>query len=164
MGKCVHHPGNKSVTRVGGKEYCERCQKDMAKAIKKVDKHVSPKECFIWYKNAREGWQPITGTGCAHWVNHQTNTKKGRKACLAGYNGRVRDLVKGMTEIKVLSKIKKGTIWANDKLSHCGLVKSIKTVKGKAPEIMIQHASSGLGKVATSVWAKYFKGGGKFYK
>ena len=63
-----------------------------------------------------------------------------------------------------LAKVKKGDIWANDKLSHCGLVKTIKVVEGKDPEISIQHASSGLGKVAISGWAKYFKSGGKFYK
>lgn len=43
MGKCVHHPSSKSVVNVGGKDYCERCKKDMAKAVKKVDKHVEPK-------------------------------------------------------------------------------------------------------------------------
>lgn len=43
MGKCVHHPSSKSVVNVGGKDYCARCKKDMAKAVKKVDKHVEPK-------------------------------------------------------------------------------------------------------------------------
>lgn len=66
--------------------------------------------------------------------------------------------------IKNLSKVKKGDIWAKDNLKHCGLVKTIKVVAGKKPEISIQHASSGLGKVAISSWAKYFKGKGKFYK
>ena len=55
-------------------------------------------------------------------------------------------------------------MWFNDKLSHCGLVKAVKVVKGKDPEITIQYDSSRQGKVAANVWAKYFKSGGKFYK
>jgi hypothetical protein len=36
-------------------------------AVKKVDKHVSPKECFIWYIDNKRGYEPIPGTGCAHF-------------------------------------------------------------------------------------------------
>lgn len=164
MGKCVFHPGRKSVENIGGKNYCEICKKNMEKAVKKVDKHVVPKACFMWYKNAKETWQPITGTGCAHWVAHQKNIKKGKLRCLLGYNVRVKDLVKGMTIIKDLAKVKKGDMWFNDKIDHVGLVKAVKVVKGKDPEITIQHDSSGQGKVATDMWSKRFKSRGKFYK
>lgn len=164
MGKCAIHPGRKSAKKVGGSDYCENCKKQMEAAAKKVDKHVEPKECFVWYKNSKEGWQPITGTGCAHWVAHEKGIKRGRNRCLAGYSGRVKELVKGMSEVKDLAKVKKGHVWASDRLTHCGLVESVKPAKSGKPEIRIKHDSTKLGKVAVSDWGKYFKGGGKFYK
>lgn len=164
MAKCVHHPGRKSATKVGGNGYCERCEKDMKAAVKKVDKHVAPKDCFIWYKNAREGWQPITGTGCAHWVAHEKNIKRGKNRCLAGYTGRVKDLVKAFTPVKDTAKVKKGCLWVADGFKHCGLVKSVKKGKDGKPEITIEHDSVRQGKVAVNDWQKHFKGQGTFYK
>ncbi len=32
-------------------------------AVKKVDKHVSPKECFIWFMSTVKGCEPIPGKG-----------------------------------------------------------------------------------------------------
>ena len=31
-------------------------------AVKQVDKHVSPKECFVWFMDNKRGYEPIPGT------------------------------------------------------------------------------------------------------
>ena len=164
MGKCKHHPGRTEAVNLNGVGYCEQCRDGIEAAGKKVDKHVEPKACFVWYKDSKTGWTPITGYGCAHWVAHQLNIKRGKQKCLLGFPGRIKELIAGMSVIKDLTKVRKGAIWTSDKLTHCGIVESIKVVKGKDPEIRIRHDSTKLGKVAVGDWAKYFKSVGKFYK
>ena len=48
MPKCALHPGRDSVTIVFGKNYCEKCRDGIAAARHRVDRHVEPKDCFIW--------------------------------------------------------------------------------------------------------------------
>src|SRR4051794_36170665 len=101
MANCVNHPGRKEAGKLFGKSYCDQCQKGIAAAVKKVDKHVEPKECFVWYAK-NDDWEPIDGTGCAHWVTHELNDKSGsvNDKCLAGFNYRVKKVIAGYSEIK----------------------------------------------------------------
>ena len=168
MAKCKHHPGRAGAVKHGGMAYCEECKKQIESAAKSVAKHVSPSGCFVVYEGGKYGWLSFTqksksNTGCAHWVAHQKNIKRGA-ACLLGYTYRVKDLVKGLRLISDQKGIKVGSIWANDKLSHCGIVTAVKPAKSGDPQITIQHCSSNQGRVATNDWKKHFKGGGKFYK
>jgi hypothetical protein len=95
--KCALHPGRDSVTIVFGKNYCEKCRDGIAAARHRVDRHVEPKDCFIWYVS-NDNWQPITGTGCAHWVSHQMNIHAGTGSdcCFSGFpTAAVNDLCGG---------------------------------------------------------------------
>jgi len=140
-------------------------------AIKQVDKHVSPKECFIWFMDSKRGYEAIPGTGCAHWVSHEKGWKGGKpgsNGCNEKYLTRVKDIVgKAGSEVAPVD-VTVGNVWINDKQDHCGIVCKVDSPKDSAkdpnPTIEIQHCSSGQGKVAVNDWAKYFKAGGKFYK
>ncbi|HJQ82307.1 MAG TPA: hypothetical protein VJ828_20270, partial [Lacipirellulaceae bacterium] len=66
-------------------------------AIRKVDKHVEPKNCFIWFMDSKRGYEPIPGTGCAHWIAHEKgwdNGKESSNGCKEKYLIRVKDVVK----------------------------------------------------------------------
>ena len=66
-------------------------------AIKNVDKHVEPKDCFIWFMDSKRGYEPIPGTGCAHWIAHEkgwNNGKESSNGCKEKYLIRVKDIVK----------------------------------------------------------------------
>jgi hypothetical protein len=163
-GKCVNHPSNPKKENIDGRDYCETCVTGIKAARKKVDKHVEPKDCFVWYVGGKLGFQPMPGTGCAHWVAHVKGWKASKSACHAGYPVRVKDVLKGLKKIP-LDKVKKGDLWADDKLSHCGLVDRIDAGKtGEAPVITIENCSSKQGGVKKNDWAKYFKSGGSFYR
>lgn len=167
MAGCKIHPGKPKAATHGGAAYCEECKKQIEAAAKTVDKHVSPKECFVVYEGTKTGFVSFTSqssknTGCAHWVAHELGIKKGG-TCLDGYSIRVKDVVQGRGKVEA-ADVKVGMIWADDKLSHVGLVSGVKQSKDGEPEINIQHCSSKQGKVATNDWKNYFKGGGTFYK
>ncbi len=139
-------------------------------AVKQVDKHVSPKECFIWYMDAKRGFEPIPGTGCAHWVAHQKGWKGGKPSsngCNEKYLIRVKDILSKSGGEVAPADVKVGNVWVSDKKDHCGIVCKVEPSKDPAkvpnPSIEIQHCSSGQGKVATNDWAKYFKAGGTFH-
>ena len=95
MANCKVHPGTKSVGKINGVECCEKCKKDIADAVRQVDKHVEPKACFLWYEGGKTGWQPIPGTGCAHWVAHERSIKRGSASeqCMLGHPFRVKTLI-----------------------------------------------------------------------
>lgn len=163
-GKCAIHPGRKKAETINGKDYCETCVKDIRGAQKDVDRHVDPKDCFIWYANGRDGFASMPGTGCAHWVAHQKGMKTGGTKCAAGYPVRVKDVIKGKKTVET-DKVKKGDLWANKKKSHCGIVAAVKEGKdGAEPTITIEHCSSKQGGVKKNDFAKYFKSGGSFYR
>jgi hypothetical protein len=167
MANCVHHPGSKAVYTVYGKSYCDKCQKEMETARKSVDKHVVPKDCFIMYKNAKEGWVEIDGTGCAHWVAHQRNIQKGStdSKCLAGFTLKVTDAVSGKTVVPV-EKVQVGDFYAETGLHHMGLVCAVTKPKkaGDPPEITIQHDSNKQGGLVKGTFADRFKSKGTFYR
>lgn len=145
-------------------------------AVKNVDKHVSPKECFIWFVSTKDGYKALTeidkkNTGCAHWVAHQKGWKGGKEGsngCKEKYLIRVKDLPgKAGKEVEV-KDVAVGNVWISDKKDHCGIVSKVTAAKPGAkdpnPVIEIEHCSSGQGKVAKNDWASYFKGKGTFYK
>ena len=130
-----------------------------------MDKHVSPKVCFVWYANSKEGWTPMPGTGCAHWVAHEKGYKGGSVKCDEGYPCRVKDVVAKIGSVVTPDQAKPGYVWIEDGKKHCGIVRSVMPGKDpKAPTILIEHCSTKLGRVGKSDWAKYFKSKGAFHK
>ena len=158
-------PGTASSGKKGGPQ-------SEADAVKKVDKHVSPKKCFIWFMNSKDGYQSLTelskkNTGCAHWVAHEKDWKGGKagnNGCNEGYLIRVKDVAKKSGAAVDAANVKVGNVWVNAAQDHCGIVSGVTAGSGGTPAIEIQHCSSGQGKVAKNDWAKHFKSKGTFYK
>jgi hypothetical protein len=167
MANCSVHPALKSVAKINGTDCCAKCKADIEAAVKKVDKHVEPKDCFVWYEGGKAGWQPIPGTGCAHWVAHERNIKRGSKGeqCMLGYPLRVKTMIGGKSEVE-LADVKVNDIYVTPSADHTGLV--IKVTPDpkdpKKPKLVIRHDSSAQGKVSDSDFATHFKGNGKFYR
>lgn len=140
-------------------------------AVKKVDKHVSPKECFIWFIDGKRGFEPIPGTGCAHYVAHEKGWNSGKPSvngCNDKYLIRVKDIVKKAGSELKPAEVAVGSIWVSDKEDHCGIVSKVTPAKTGAadanPEIEIEHCSSRQGKVAKNDWTTFFKAAGMFYR
>jgi hypothetical protein len=142
-------------------------------AQKAVPSYIEPSDCFIWYKNSKEGYMVIPGTPCAHYVAHQLELKSKRACCDEGYLIRVADVVAALTEIKV-EDVQVNDVWARQKgdsgaagkepTNHCGMVVKVeRDPAGAIQSITIKHDSSGQKKLAENDWKTYFKGGGKFY-
>lgn len=164
-GKCANHPSKPGAETIDKTSYCADCVKQIKEARKDVDKHVSPKDCFVEYAGTKKGFVAISGTGCAHWVAHEQGLTGGSQVCHAGYTMRVRDIIKGRKKIDDLADVKKGDIWASDNADHCGLVDSVKKgKKDEPPDITIEHCSSRQGGVRKNGFADYFKGKGAFYR
>ena len=167
MNKCSLHPGRDSVAVIFGKNYCAICQKGITAARARIDQHVEPKECFIWYAS-NDNRQPIPGTGCAHWVAHQQNIRVGGvgSCCLAGFTYRVPVLVQSRLRLTELKLVRVNDIWASPSLDHTGIV--IKVIPaanaGGKPTITIRHDSSGQHRVAENDFTTYFHGHGSFYR
>src|SRR5437879_3216945 len=147
MAKCVLHPGRDSVSATFGKNYCQTCRDGIAAARGRVSRHVEPKDCFIWYVS-NDNWQPITGTGCAHWVSHQLNIHVGGagSCCLSGFTYRVPILVHSRTPVPNISQVRVNDIWASPSLDHIGIVIRITPPPpqgGTRPTVTIRHDSSG---------------------
>jgi peptidoglycan hydrolase-like protein with peptidoglycan-binding domain len=99
-----------------------------AQARAMVPAHIEPKECFIEFKGSREGWGPISGTGCAHWVAHQRGGPTGTpNACQADFKYRVSDLLATLTQVSAdLSGAQVGHVWsAPAGHSHVGIVRAV---------------------------------------
>ena len=167
MPRCVQHSGLESVVAICGKAYCERCRDGIVAARARVDRHVEPKECFVWYKS-NNNWQPIEGTGCAHWVGHQLNICNGPtgERCLAGIALRVPSLIVGRSRIADLAQVKVNNIYVTPPGNHVGLVVRIMPSPrpGGQPTIIIRHDSSGQHQVSDNEFASYFHGRGTFYR
>ena len=129
-----------------------------------MDRHVSAKDCFIWYRRNDE-WKPIAGTGCAHWVAHEKDIKSGRAddECLFGYTYRVRVLTDRCSEVQ-LEDVRSGDIWINNTEDHAGLVIRVmpNLYPDEMPEITICHDSSRQNGVAINDFKSYFHGQGWF--
>jgi hypothetical protein len=134
-------------------------------AVLKVPRHVEPKPCFVTHVNNAVGWDSLAGTGCAHWVAHQKNIKRGHAGdghtCMLGHPTRVRDVLVGRTHVAEHA-VQRGDIWATD--DHCGVVESVLRNPTRPPVIMIRNCSSAQGGVFLNDWASHFKGAGTFYR
>jgi hypothetical protein len=166
MAKCVHHPGREAVLTINQRGYCPNCRAGIITARNHVDRHVQPQDCFVWYVGANN-WQPIAGTGCAHWVAHQRGIRRGgaNEECLEGYLYRVRTLVHGMTVVPLID-VRPYDVYVTPDMGHTGLVISVtpNPAPSGAPQITIRHDSSGQGGVVTNDFATYFHGRGTFYR
>ena len=127
-----------------------------------VDRHVTPRDCFIWYVNNAVGFQPLPGTGCAHYVAHQQRIRNGTVRCDAGFTIRVPDLVAGLAALD-MGDVRPGDIWTNGHHDHCGIVVEV-TSSGSRPRIVIEHCSSHQGGVVRNDWSTHFSGQGLFYR
>ncbi len=160
--KCTLHPSRDAVLDIGNKSYCQPCKDGQTAAAGRVHAHVEPKSCFVWYEGGATGWQPIPGTGCAHWVSHQKNHQIGPEGvrCLGGFTFRVTTLVTHLTAHgtkKAIADVQVGDYWVKPDRSHMGIV-------SKTNPLTIQHDSSALGGVRESDFDTYFHGQGDFYR
>ena len=166
MSRCIHHPGRVSVLAINSKNYCAECERGIIAARLSVNQHVQPKACFIWYVG-NNNWQPIAGTGCAHWVAHQRGIKRGgaNEQCVEGFTYRVRTLIQGMQVVQ-LANVQVNDSYVSPAVDHTGLVLSVtaSAVAGRPAKIMIRHDSSAQGGVSDNEFATYFHGRGTFYR
>jgi len=175
MAKCVLHPGRNALATVYGKQYCPQCNAGIGAARGRVDRHVQPRDCFVWYQS-NDNWQQITGTGCAHWVAHNQRLTKtaGADTCLAGCIYRVSTLISGLATVLV-GQVQVGDLYVALAQDHVGLVSRIAPATVGAdggtadagaaapqPQIFIQHDSSRQGGVFENEFATYFHGHGTF--
>ena len=165
MPKCAIHPARDSALTVNNRHYCSACRDAIRTASTRVDRHVQPPACFVWYTGGAQGWQPIPGTGCAHWVAHQRNIRPGGvggNACLEGFPIRVPTIIQGKTEVQ-RGSVQVNDIWVSPTQDHTGLVVRV-TPGNPSPAIMIRHDSSRQGGVFENDFATYFHGQGRFYR
>lgn len=136
-----------------------------SQAVLKVPRHVEPKACFITHMNSAVGWDTLAGTGCAHWVAHQKNLKRGHAGdghtCVLGHPTRVKDVVMGRRPVAE-GEVQRGDLWATE--DHCGLVESVMRIPSRPAVIMIRNCSSKQGGVFLNDWKSHFNGAGKFYR
>lgn len=170
MSKCVYHPGRDGVMSYGGKYYCAKCQKNIGDARKRVGSDIKPSECFVEFHGG-DTWKKIDGTGCAHWVAHETNSRGGHEECLLGYILRIPDLIAGLSTRSLdhgRGSISVGDIYVTANHGHCGLVVRIDESRERGGErkITIRHDSSnssGTGHgVMESDFDDHFHGKGEF--
>jgi hypothetical protein len=134
---------------------------------------ISPGDCFVRFINAKEGWGPIPGTGCAHYVAHRLGIRRGtvgNTACDLGYTIRVPLLLQGMQPVDP-KNVRENDVWANIALTHCGIVTLVVSstgLGGSQPTITITHCASNqtAGRLGPTVsdWATFFRRGGSFYR
>jgi hypothetical protein len=166
MATCQIHSGANGVLTINGRSYCVRCQVDITAAGARVNGHVEPKACFVWYEGGARGWQPIPGTGCAHWLLHQLNRRTGGgPTCLEGFPTRVSAVTVGRTAV-ALPDVRVDDIYVTPSADHTGLVVKVTApaTRGGTPSITIRHDSSAQGHVAENDFATYFHGHGNFYR
>jgi hypothetical protein len=147
--------------------------KTKAEASREVDQRkIVPSACFVTFKSTALGWAPLDGTGCAHYVAHQLNIRRGRpgiSACDLGYCIKVPLLVQGLARVEP-SDVRENDIWANAAQTHCGYVIQVTpaTAAGGTPQIRISQCSSNesAGRLGVNQqdWATFFHGGGSFYR
>jgi hypothetical protein len=163
---CIHHPRRASVITINLQPYCAQCRDGIAAARLRDDRHLEPKDCFVFYASANK-WQPIIGTGCAHWVAHQRGIRrKGQgEQCLEGYTCRVRTLIEGLQRVAV-QNVQVNDIYVTPTMDYAGLVVRVapNALPGKPPVITIRHDSSSQGCVADNDFGSHFHVRGTFYR
>ncbi len=171
---CTIHPGAASAVTLFNRAYCARCQAGIQAAVAALDAHVTPPGCFVWYTGSRNGWAPIAGTGCAHYVAHQRGINIGSPGsrCLAGFSYRVSDVIIGRQAVNGgLAAVQVNDIWVSPTRDHTGLVSRIDPPAPSAPGapqhppvVWITHASSAQHRLATNRFDTYFHGSGSFLR
>ena len=171
---CVIHRGTASTVVLFNRPYCARCQRDIQAAVDQLDNHVTPRGCFVWYEGSQNGWSPITGTGCAHYVAHQLGIRAGQPGalCLAGYVYRVPMVIVGRQRVTGgLGALQVDDIWVSPTRDHTGLISRIDPPPAQAagapptsPVIWITHASSAQHRLATNRYDTYFHSSGDFFR
>jgi hypothetical protein len=170
---CAIHPSAATAVTLFGRQYCARCHQGIQAAVARLDNHVTPRDCFVWYTGSVSGWAPIAGTGCAHYVAHQLGIRGHQPGacCLAGYLYRVSALIVGRLRVTGgLSAVRVNNIWVSPTRDHTGLVSRITPPPAQPagappapPIIWITHASSGQHRLATDRFDTYFHSSGDFY-
>jgi hypothetical protein len=156
---CSYHPGRTATSSSFGKAFCGQCTAGIATAVAQVDVHVVPKGCFVAYKGG-DTWEPLSGTGCAHWVAHQKGWSGGGTIrCLDEKKVRVPELVESLMTI-ARADVTVGDIWVQADKGHCGLVISVKA--GSPNTITIRHDSSQQHGVVENDFDSFFGGRGSF--
>lgn len=167
MPNCVIHPARAAAETVNGVAVCDRCAAQIAAAVRRVDRHVVPRACFVWHENSRSGWQPITGTGCAHWIAHQLGLRgSGAGTCMAGYRLRVRAVIGSRSRVRSLAEVRQGDFYVSASRDHIGLVTRVQADRAHpaTPRIFIRHDSSRRGRLANDEFAGYFESRGYFVR
>ena len=170
MNNCIQHPGRKADSPTSIGSFCAQCAEQIKSAQESVRRHVEPKKCFVIYKGSSSGWETFQGTGCAHWVAHQLQIKRGYQSdrCAEGFSIKVPDVIAGARKIdRAGEDVKVGDIWRGHvPFDHCGLVIRVEESSEEGGQkITIRHCSSGNEKgVTDSDFATYFKGKGDFYR
>ena len=134
--------------------------KAQARAL--VDGHVQPRSCFIVFRNNREGWAPIPGTGCAHWVAHQRGGPSGgANACQDGFKYRVTEVLASLSFVgHGLAEAAVGRVWSWPGHSHMGIVREVqRNASGTIVSVSVENDSSAAGGVVTQT-----KTEGDFYE
>lgn len=173
MSFCREHRGRKAEKYVDGVGWlCKNCAEEVESEQAKIGNDIVPKACFVTYEGNKLGWKRIEGTGCAHWVAHQLNIKRGQpgEICAEGYTLRVPDVFAGARRIdRNTESVRVNDVWVNDQKSHCGLVLRIQEGEDGKKKITIRHCSSsqfgsgGRG-VVDDDFDRHFKGKGDFYR
>ena len=166
MPRCHLHQGREAVFEYNRVEYCAKCEAGILAAVGDVRADVTPNECFIRYRK-NDVWEPIKGTGCAHWVAHEKDIRSGGPLdkCLFGYTHRVHVLADICSEV-ALGDVRSGDIWTNDAVNHAGLVIRVmpNLYPDEMPEILIGHDSSGQHGLAINDFEHDFHRQGWFYR
>lgn len=169
MSKCFYHPGREAVMLYGGKYYCAKCRDGIIRARTRVGHDIEPRECFVEFRGG-DTWEKIEGTGCAHWVAHETNRDGGDEKCLKGYTLRIPDLIAGLSTRSLAQgrgSISVGDIYVTADHRHCGRVVRIdeSEERGGKRKITIRNDSSssigGRG-VVEDDFDEHFHGRGEF--
>ena len=127
-------------------------------AIALVDKHVEPKECFVWYEGTKKGWRPMPGTGCAHWVAHERGYTTGLK-CDKGYTVRVRNITENLKKVE-MKDVQVGDLWENQTdASHIGFVRTVNKTGETVTGVEVEHDSVKSGGVVKTTFTE-----GLFYR
>jgi hypothetical protein len=167
MDQCIHHPARTAGVSIFGNVYCSECLDGIAKARQRVDKHVAPRDCFILYEG-NGVWQPVEGTGCAHWVAHQLNIHGGEpnEQCLAGYSCRVNTILIDRQRVMDIALVQVNDIYVTPNMEHVGLVCRVTSTlqTGSALSIIIRHATNIQGSITENEFATHFDSCGYFYR
>ena len=164
MANCAQHSSRIAVTTIHGRPCCTQCNAGIVSARSRVDRHVEPKECFVRFMGG-DNWQPISGTGAAHWIAHQKKITRSPSSdtCLAGCVFDPVLLIRGLPTLP-FDQVRVGSLYVSPSEDHVGIVSRVEpapAVGGKV-RIFIKHDSNRQGGVVESEFGSDFQGQGTF--